>query len=114
MEDNTRMNIPVVALRGLTVFPNQTLSFDVERDISIFALDHAMESDRRVFLVTQREISTAKPTESDLYAIGTICHILQIIKTSNSVIDLFLRSCTVAYGVNYAFIYMIVNYAVHS
>ncbi|MBQ7466018.1 MAG: endopeptidase La, partial [Oscillospiraceae bacterium] len=94
MEDNTRMNIPVVALRGLTVFPNQTLSFDVERDISIFALDHAMESDRRVFLVTQREISTAKPTESDLYAIGTICHILQIIKTSETTLRVVVEGET--------------------
>ena len=94
MEDNTRMNIPVVALRGLTVFPNQTLSFDVERDISIFALDHAMESDRRVFLVTQREISTAKPTENDLYAIGTICHILQIIKTSETTLRVVVEGET--------------------
>ena len=78
------MNIPVLALRGLTAFPNQTLSFDVEREISIYALDNAMENDRRLFLVTQREISTAEPSEEDLYKIGTVCHILQIIKTSDS------------------------------
>lgn len=39
------MNIPVLALRGLTAFPSQTLSFDVEREISIYALDNAMEND---------------------------------------------------------------------
>ena len=78
------MNIPVLALRGLTAFPHQTLSFDVEREISIYALDNAMENDRRLFLVTQREISTAEPGEEDLYKIGTVCHILQIIKTSDS------------------------------
>ena len=78
------MNIPVLALRGLTAFPNQTLSFDVEREISIYALDNAMENDRRLFLVTQREISTAEPSEEDLYKIGTVCHILQIIKTSDA------------------------------
>ena len=78
------MNIPVLALRGLTAFPNQTLSFDVEREISIYALDNAMENDRRLFLVTQREISTAEPMEDDLYSVGTVCHILQIIKTSDS------------------------------
>ena len=78
------MNIPVLALRGLTAFPNQTLSFDVEREISIYALDNAMENDRRLFLVTQREISTAEPSEEDLYKIGTVCHILQIIKTSDT------------------------------
>ncbi|OLA38886.1 MAG: hypothetical protein BHW35_01130 [Firmicutes bacterium CAG:176_63_11] len=78
------MNIPVLALRGLTAFPNETLSFDVERDISIYALDNAMENDRRLFLVTQKEISVADPTEEDLYRVGTICHILQIIKTSEN------------------------------
>ena len=78
------MNIPVLALRGLTAFPNQTLSFDVEREISIYALDNAMENDRRLFLVTQREISTAEPMEDDLYSVGTVCHIIQIIKTSDS------------------------------
>ena len=62
MEERKTLNLPVLALRGLTVFPDLTLSFDVEREISIFALDSAMESDRRVFLVTQRDISTAKPT----------------------------------------------------
>lgn len=84
MEERTRLNIPVVALRGLTVFPELTLSFDVEREISIYALDNAMETDRRAFLVTQRDISTAKPGESDLYEVGTICRVLQIIKTSDS------------------------------
>ena len=45
MEERTTMNIPVIALRGLTVFPDLTLSFDVEREISIYALDSAMEGD---------------------------------------------------------------------
>ena len=80
----TTLNIPVVALRGMTVFPRLTASFDVEREISIYALDHAMESDRRVFLVTQKDIGTMQPAEDDLYTIGTICRILHIIKTSDS------------------------------
>lgn len=78
------LNLPVLALRGLTVFPDLTLSFDVEREISIYALDCAMEADRRIFLVTQREIGVMQPQEEDLYEIGTVCHILQIIKTSDS------------------------------
>ena len=80
----TTLNYPVLALRGLTVFPELTLSFDVEREISIFALDCAMESGREIFLVTQREISVAAPREEDLYEVGTICRILQIIKTSET------------------------------
>jgi len=80
----TTLNIPVVALRGMTVFPELTASFDVEREISIYALDCAMESDRRIFLVTQKDIGTQLPEEKDLFAVGTICRILQIIKTSES------------------------------
>ncbi len=83
MEAVTR-NMPVLALRGLTAFPEQTLSFDVERDISIFALDNAMENDRRLLAVTQRELSTAEPGADDIYTVGTVCHILQIIKTSDT------------------------------
>ena len=84
MEERTTMNIPVIALRGLTVFPDLTLSFDVEREISIYALDSAMEGDRTIFLVTQREIATTAPTEEDLYTVGTVCRILQILKTSET------------------------------
>lgn len=71
--ETTTMNIPVLALRGLTAFPNLTLSLEAEREISIFALDSAMQSERKVFLVTQREIGTADPEEEDLYEVGTVC-----------------------------------------
>ena len=57
------LNTPVIALRGLTVFPDLTMSFDVEREISIYALDNAMDADRMIFLVTQRDIATALPEE---------------------------------------------------
>ena len=53
----TTQNMPVLALRGLTAFPGQTLSFDAEREISILALENAMEGDRELLLVTQRELS---------------------------------------------------------
>ena len=53
----TTMNMPVLALRGLTVFPHMNLTFDVERPISIAALERAMEGEQDIFLVTQREIS---------------------------------------------------------
>ena len=90
MEAITR-NIPVLALRGLTAFPGQTLSFDVERDISIFSLDNAMENDRRLLAVTQKDLSTAEPGQDDLYAIGTVCHVLQIIKTSDTTVRVIVE-----------------------
>ena len=86
--ETTTMNIPVLALRGLTAFPNLTLSLEAEREISIFALDSAMQSERKVFLVTQREIGTADPEEEDLYEVGTVCRILQIVKISDTSVRL--------------------------
>ncbi|WP_298035121.1 endopeptidase La [uncultured Dysosmobacter sp.] len=76
------LNLPVLALRGLTVFPHMTLTFDVERPISIAALERAMEADQDIFLVTQREIGVNAPTEKDLYQVGTISHISQILRLS--------------------------------
>ena len=57
----TNWNIPVLALRGLTVFPHMTLTFDVERPISIAALERAMEADQDIFLVTQPVADGALP-----------------------------------------------------
>ena len=78
----TTLNIPVLALRGLTVFPHMSLTFDVERRISIAALERAMEGDKDIFLVTQREIGVNMPGETDLYAVGTVSHIVQILRLS--------------------------------
>ena len=86
MPETITRNLPVLALRGVTAFPGQTVSFDVEREISIYALDNAMESDRRIFAITQKELSTSEPSERDLYAVGTVCHILQIVKTSDTTV----------------------------
>lgn len=88
----TTLNVPVLALRGLTMFPEQTLSFDVEREISIFALDNAMENgDRLIMLVSQREISVMDPREQDLYTIGTVCDILHIVRTSETTVRVMVR-----------------------
>ncbi len=78
-------NIPVLALRGLTVFPHMNLTFDVERPISIAALERAMETDQDIFLVTQREIGTAEPGEADLYEIGTVSHISHLLRMGSTV-----------------------------
>ena len=82
MEEPITLNLPVLALRGLTVFPHMTMTFDVERRISIAALERAMESDQDIFLVTQREIGVTEPEEKDLYTVGTVSHITQILRLS--------------------------------
>ena len=57
MEQNMK-DMPVLALRGLTIFPNMLMHFDVEREISVKALEAAMERNQDIFLVAQREIAT--------------------------------------------------------
>ena len=64
METITK-NIPALALRGLTVFPRMTASFDVEREISVRALERAMETGQEIFLVTQRELGVELPEETN-------------------------------------------------
>ena len=76
------INVPVLALRGLTVFPHMNLTLDVERRASILALERAMEAEQEIFLVTQREVSVEAPEEKDLYAIGTVSRIRQILRLS--------------------------------
>jgi len=84
--DKETLNMPVLALRGLTVFPRMTSSFDVERSFSVYGLDNAMEGDHEIFVVTQKEISVMEPGEADLYQVGTICRIIQIVKTSDTAV----------------------------
>ena len=82
---NTDINsMPALAMRGLVIYPGMILHFDVGRDKSVAALRAAMDTDRRIFLVTQREISVNDPTLADVYKIGVVAEIRQILKTTDS------------------------------
>ena len=72
--------MPVLALRGLTVFPKTTMHFDVGREKSVRALDKAMSNDQRIFLVTQKDILQDDPTFQELYPVGTVVQIRQVLK----------------------------------
>ncbi len=74
------VRIPVVALRGLVVFPDQLLHFDVGREKSINAVEKAAADGHRVFLVTQKHIATENPKMEDIYKFGVIAKVDQIIK----------------------------------
>ena len=74
------VEMPVLALRGLTVFPNMLLHFDVGRDISIKALDEAMTNGSPVFLVAQKDLAVEAPREKDLCRVGTISSVKQILR----------------------------------
>lgn len=81
---NNFEDIPVVPLRGLVVYPNMNLHFDVGRKKSISALNSAMESHQMIFLVSQIDSSVENPTERDVYGVGVICKVKQMIKIPNS------------------------------
>lgn len=72
--------LPMMALRGLTVFPGMLLNFDVERPMSIASLNQAMGEDQIIFLAAQKEMATDVPTTDDVYAVGTVCRIKQMMK----------------------------------
>ena len=75
------MTLPTLALRGVSVFPGTTLHFDVERPISIGALNAAIGTDRMIFLVAQRDIACDAPRRADLFSVGTVCRLSQILRT---------------------------------
>ena len=64
--------MPLVPLRGVTVFPNMIMHLDIGRSASINAIEAAMVADRKIFLVTQKSIDDNSPEREDLYEVGTI------------------------------------------
>ncbi len=72
--------MPTVALRGLVVFPDMFIHFDVGREKSINALRKAMDTDQEIFLVTQKDISNDDPEYSELYEIGVVANVKQVLK----------------------------------
>ena len=73
--------LPVLALRGLTVFPDQTVHFDVGRVKSALALEDAMKKDQKIFLVPQKDLLKDDPTLGDLYPIGTVAQVKQVLRS---------------------------------
>ena len=82
MPENTtaRSVMPVLPLRGLTVFPHMMINFDVGRDKSMKSLDDAMAKNQNIFLVAQKEIRTDNPMPEDIYEIGTVAKVKQVLR----------------------------------
>ena len=77
---NNKVELPLLVLRGMSVFPSTITHFEVGRDKSLKAIDDAMENEQIIFLTTQKEIDIEFPVENDFYKIGTICRIKQTLK----------------------------------
>ncbi len=92
METNEKLiNLPLIPLRGLSIFPYMVLHFDVGRKKSIKALEAAMAKDQRIFLTTQFDIENDAPSLDDFYQIGTICKIKQMLKLPGDAIRVLVE-----------------------
>ncbi|WP_315121405.1 endopeptidase La [uncultured Clostridium sp.] len=72
--------LPLIPLRGITIFPYMVMHFDVGREKSILALEEAMLNGQKIFLAAQKEAKVEEPEEKDIFQVGTICNIKQILK----------------------------------
>lgn len=91
MAKSTTQIVPLLPLRGLLVYPTMVLHLDVGRDKSVQALEKAMMEDHIIFLTTQKEISIDEPQEEDIYEIGTLTKIKQMLKLPNGTIRVLVE-----------------------
>lgn len=84
----------MVALRGMTIMPEMVVHFDVSREKSIAAIQEAMEGDQKIFLVAQRSIETDDPTQEDVYEVGTVGTIKQIMKLPKHIVRVLVSGET--------------------
>ncbi|UTR15494.1 endopeptidase La [Salipaludibacillus sp. LMS25] len=91
MTEKGMRKLPVLPLRGLLVYPTMVLHLDVGRKKSVQALEKAMVEDHEIFLTTQKEISTDEPTKSDVYNVGTLAKVNQMLKLPNGTIRVLVE-----------------------
>ena len=91
MDNDTLMTLPAVALRGMTILPGMIAHFDISRSRSMKAVEYAMMEDQQIFLVTQRDVNDENPGIEELYKIGVIAEIKQVIKLQNNIVRLLVE-----------------------
>ena len=99
MED-IEFTIPTVALRGLTILPGMIVHFDISRDFSLKAIEDAMNDEQRILLVAQKDTNVSEPGEDDLYAVGVVAYIKQVLKLHNGNVRVLVEGCERAKIVN--------------
>ena len=83
--------LPAIAMRGLVVFPNNIVHFEVGRDKSIAAIEWAMNNNSSIYLVTQKDIDVESPDQKDLYAYGVIADIKQALRVSEDLVKVLVE-----------------------
>lgn len=100
MKENLEV-LPLIPLRGIIIFPYMILHFDVGREKSILALEEAMENGQKIFLSAQKEAETEEPIVEDIYDVGTICEIKQILKLPGNTVRVLVEGKTRGKIANY-------------
>ncbi len=94
-------NVPLLPLRGLLVYPSMVLHIDVGRNRSVAALEQAMLEDQLILLVTQKEVHDEQPDEQDLYSVGTMAYVKQMLKLPNGTLRILVEGVARATWSNY-------------
>ncbi|MBG9453457.1 peptidase [Lysinibacillus sphaericus] len=94
-------NVPLLPLRGLLVYPSMVLHIDVGRNRSVAALEQAMLEDQLILLVTQKEMHDEQPDEQDLYTVGTMAYVKQMLKLPNGTLRVLVEGVARATWSNY-------------
>lgn len=94
--------LPLIPLRGIVVFPYMVLHFDVGREKSVRALEEAMLNNQEIFLVSQKAAKVEEPDEGDIFEIGTICNIKQVLKLPEDTVRVLVEGSKRAKVVRYA------------
>ena len=89
--ERKELHLPTIALRGLVVFPNNLVHFEVGREKSIAAVEWAMANNSNVFLVAQKEMETSEPTQQDLYAYGVVAEVKQVLRVSDELVKVLVE-----------------------
>ncbi|MEK4230170.1 endopeptidase La [Solibacillus sp. FSL H8-0538] len=93
--------MPLLPLRGLLVYPSMVLHIDVGRDRSVAALEHAMLSNNTIFLATQKDLRVEAPENQDLYKVGTLAHVKQMLKLPNGTLRILVEGVNRAKMLHY-------------
>ena len=89
--DTMIVRIPAVALRGMVILPGMIAHFDVSREKSIKAVEASMMDEQKIFLVAQRDVEQEEPSVEDLYKIGIIAEVRQVIKLQNNIVRILVE-----------------------
>ena len=89
--ERKELHLPTIARRGLVVFPNNLVHFEVGREKSIAAVEWAMANNSNVFLVAQKEMETSEPTQQDLYTYGVVAEVKQVLRVSDELVKVLVE-----------------------